>query len=78
MSDIFGLVTVPIYLFQPCFRLALVLMSMGFVILRIVFNECNDIRIYQNVVGVVVVFDLNILVDYQIRLIRTPTKGFGL
>ena len=78
MRDIFRSVTVSIYLFQPCFRLALVPFSMGFVVLRIVFNKCDDIRLDDDVVGVVMVFDFNVLVDYQIRLIRTPTKRFGL
>jgi len=76
MSDIFRLVTVPIYLAEPCFRLALVLMSMAFVVVRIFTDKCHDVRIDDDVVRIVSVTYLDILVYYQIRLIRTPTKGF--
>ena len=74
MRYIFSSFAVPIYLFQPCFRLALVLMSMAFVVVRIFTDKCNDVRLDQNVVGVVMVFDFDILVYYQITLVRTPTE----
>ena len=76
VRSVFRLVTVSVYLFQPCFRFALVLMSMAFVVVRIFTDKVNYVSLDVNVVRVVMVFYFDILVDYQIRLIRTPRKRF--
>ena len=49
---------------------------MGFVVVRIVLDQSDYIRIDVDVVGVVSVSDFNILVYYQIAFIRTPTERF--
>lgn len=77
VSDIFGTMTIVIDFAESCLCLALVLMSMGFVKLRIVLNKSNQIRIDYEPIDVVIIFDLNILVHHQITLERTPRKRFG-